>query len=213
MTKKIKKLIKNIRYFIRDKIINRRYRKELKNFKFSLITNDCIGGCICKDLHQRMNSPTRNLYFNADDYIKFCTDFDYYINLVPEEYHGDSESEYLVASLGDLKLFLVHYDSIEEARKAWIRRRKRINKNNLFFIMSDRNFCTEKEIRAFDELPYKNKVCFTHIPYPQYKSTYYIKGSEDRECLKPMTDYIYPFWIKRYYDEFDFVKWINDGRY
>ena len=212
----LKKTIKNIRYYIRDITINKRYRNKLKNEKFSLITSDCIGGVLCKDLHERMNSPTRNFYFNADDFVKFCSNLEHYINLIPEEYDGDYKevgAEYLMASLGDLKMFLVHYTSLEQARDAWIRRSKRLNKNNMFFIMTDRNFCTEKEIRAFDELPYKNKVCFTHIPYPQYKSTYYIKGSENDHCLNIITDYVFPFWIKRYYDQFDFVRWINEGNY
>ena len=65
--------------------------------------------------------------------------------------------------------------------------------------------------KAFDELPYNNKVCFTHKKYPQYKSTYYIHGSEDEKYLKSMMDYVHQWWIKRYYDQFDFVDWLNQG--
>ena len=72
-------------------------------------------------------------------------------------------------------------------------------------------FATEEEIKAFDELPYNNKVCFTHKKYPQYKSTYYIHGSEDEKYLKSMMDYVHQWWIKRYYDQFDFVDWLNQG--
>ena len=116
-----------------------------------------------------------------------------------------------MASLGDLKLFLVHYSSIEQFQEEWERRRKRINKDNLFFIMNDRNCCTESDIAAFDALPYDNKVCFTHKEYPQYKSTFYIRGSENDDYLKDVTKYIHPWWIKRYYDQFDFVTWLNCG--
>mgnify|MGYP000581222312 FL=1 len=66
-----------------------------------------------------MNSPTRNFYFNADDYIKFCKNLDYYLTLQPELYTGNYSgegSEYLMASLGDLKMFLVHYLSVEQCR-------------------------------------------------------------------------------------------------
>lgn len=116
-----------------------------------------------------------------------------------------------MASLGDLKLFLVHYSSVEQFQEEWERRRKRINKDNLFFIMNDRNYCTESDIAAFDALPYDNKVCFTHKEYPQYNSTFYIHGSENDDYLKDVTRYIYPWWIKRYYDQFDFVTWLNCG--
>lgn len=207
-------MYKDIRYKIRDFLLNRKYRKKLKNHDFSIICSDCTAGCICKDLKMRMNSPTRNFYFNADDYIKFCQNIDYYLELVPEEYTGNYEEdgrEYLMAELGDLKLFLVHYDSVSQFKEEWNRRKKRINKENIYFLMNDRNFCTEKHIKAFDELPYKNKICFTHIEYPQYKSTYYIEGSESDSYLKPVTNYVHEWWIKRYYDDFDFVNWINNG--
>lgn len=78
-------------------------------------------------------------------------------------------------------------------------------------VTNDRNYCTEEDIKAFDELPYDNKVCFTHIRYPQYKSTYYISGSEKDDYLKSVMDYVHQWWIKRYYDQFDFVTWLNNG--
>lgn len=209
-----KQCIKNCQYAIRDVLINRKYRERLMNRSFSLISSDCTGGCWAKDLRVRMNSPTRNFYFNADDYIKFCSNLDYYLELEPLTYRGSYSgegSQYLMASLGDLKMFLVHYDSIEQARLAWLRRRERVNSENMFFIMNDRNLCTEREIEAFDALPYQNKVCFTHIPYRKYKSTFYIAGSETRACVKGVMNYVKPFCIKRYYDQFDFVDWINSG--
>lgn len=159
-----------------------------------------------------MNSPTRNFYFNASDFIKFCKRMDYYVSLEPERFSGFYRGigdQVLKASLGDLILFLVHYDSVEQAREEWIRRRVRINKENLFIMMNDRNLCTEEEIREFDNLPFKNKVCFTHIPYPQYSSTFYIHGSENDQFLKPLTNYVPKFGIRRYYDQFDYVSWLN----
>lgn len=116
-----------------------------------------------------------------------------------------------MATLGDLKLFLVHYPSVEQCREEWIRRQERVNRENLFFMMNDRNFCTEEDIVAFDALPYENKVCFTHKPMPQYKSTFYIRGSENDDFIKTITDYPNQLWIKRYYDQFNFVDWLNNG--
>lgn len=210
----IKSVYKQIRFCVRDILHNKNQRNNLQNSNFSLITSDCTGGCVAKDLKVRMNSPTRNFYFNADDYIKFCKNLDYYLALQPEPYAGNYSgggSEYLMASLGDLKMFLVRYSSVEQCRDEWIRRRERVNKDNLFFVMNDRNYCTEKEIREFDELPYNNKVCFTHVKYPQYKSTYFISGSESDNYLKSVMDYVRQWWIKRYYDQFDFVAWLNHG--
>lgn len=75
----LKERYKAIRYQVRDLFWNREQRNRLTNSNFSLITSDCTGGCVAKDLKVRMNSPTRNFYFNADDYIKFCKNLDYYL--------------------------------------------------------------------------------------------------------------------------------------
>ena len=36
-----------------------------------------------------------------------------------------------------------------------------------------------EDLQAFDNLPYPNKVVFTHKPYPELKSAFYIKGFEN----------------------------------
>lgn len=85
----IKSVYKKIRFYVRDVFHNKKQRNSLRNSNFSLITSDCTGGCVAKDLRVRMNSPTRNFYFNADDYIKFCKNLDYYLTLQPELYTGN----------------------------------------------------------------------------------------------------------------------------
>lgn len=85
----IKSVYKQIRFCVRDILHNKNQRNNLQNSNFSLITSDCTGGCVAKDLKVRMNSPTRNFYFNADDYIKFCKNLDYYLALQPEPYAGN----------------------------------------------------------------------------------------------------------------------------
>ena len=77
----IKETYKKMRYAVRDIFYNTRNRKKLLNNDFSIISNDCVGGCIAKDLRIRFNSPTRNLYFDANDYIKFCQNLDLYPRL------------------------------------------------------------------------------------------------------------------------------------
>ena len=60
-----------MRFFVRDILYNRKQRHRLLNHDFSLITSDCSGGRVAKDLKVRMNLLTCNFYFNAEDYIKF----------------------------------------------------------------------------------------------------------------------------------------------
>lgn len=208
---KIKEAYKKYRFVARDTLFNNKNRKKLENHEFSIISSDCTAGCVCKDLKEQMRSPTRNFYFNADGYIKFCQHLEYYLSLPLTDDLEPVETEYLTAMCGDVRLFLVHYGTIDQAKEEWERRKRRVNYDNLFFLMNDRNACTEEHIAEFDALPYPNKVCFTHKEYPQYKSTFYITGSEDDNNLKSVMDYVHQWWIRRYYDQFDFVNWLNEG--
>lgn len=44
--------------------------------------------------------------------------------------------------------------------------------------MTENDGCNYGDLLAFDKLPYKHKVVFTHKPYPEIKSSFYIKGFE-----------------------------------
>lgn len=85
----VKKYVNEVRFSARDFLYNRKSRALLKNKDFSIISSDCLGGCIAKDLKVRMNSPTRNFYFNSDDYIKFCKKLEYYLGFEPQPYNGN----------------------------------------------------------------------------------------------------------------------------
>ena len=212
--KKIKALTKKIQFFFRDKLINPRYRKRLKNKDFSIISNDCIGGVICKDLRCRFNSPTVNFYFSAEDYVKFASKYKEYLEngkLVDVTKPGEKvkvaieiEGESIIANA-------IHYKTADDFIEKWNQRKVRVNYDNCFFMTNDRNGFTEEHLRAFDSLPYKNKVCFVHKEYPQYGTAFYIKGSEKEDMVKTMTEYKRKLGIKRRYDDFDFVSWLNSN--
>ena len=68
-----------------------------------------------------------------------------------------------------------HYDDRFDAEKKWNDRVKRINYDNLFFMMS-----TERPAIAeqFDALPFSKKVCFTSFK-SDYPSSVYAKPYGD----------------------------------
>jgi uncharacterized protein (DUF1919 family) len=186
----------------------------LKNNDFSIISNDCLGGVICKDLRCRFNSPTVNFYFSAEDYIKFISNLKEYVeNGSLTAVTGDSDYVKVAISVGgeEIVAHCLHYKTAEEFIEKWNLRKARINYDNCFFMLSDRNGFTEEHLKAFESLPYKNKVCFVHKEYPNYPSAYHIKGVDDNGMVKVMTDYKHSFGIKRRYDDFDFVSWLNSG--
>ena len=202
---------KDIRYTIRDELINKKNRKRLINRNISLIASDCIGGVMAHELGLRYNSPTINLLFMAEDYIKFISNPKRYLDCNMRLITSD-EYNYPLVELNDIKLHLVHYSTIEEAQVAWDRRKKRINWENMYYIMTDRNNCSEGVIQEFDSLPYKNKVIFVHKKEweERYKAAYFVKGFEKDKEVGTMTAFTSVISIIRNYDQFDYVNWINE---
>lgn len=107
----------------------------------------------------------------------------------------------------------MHYKSFEQSKKIWEERLTRLNLNNLFIMMTDRDECDEQIIQRFDALPYKNKIIFTHLPYPNIKSAIYIKGFENEKEVGHLYEYTSFFSIKKYYDNLNYVKWFNSGEF
>ena len=208
----IRKIYKKFRWSLRDKYIGKKQRQRLQNSNFSVIASDCTAGMLYHDLKCEFNTPTINFFFSAPDFIKFCNNIQHYIDIPMVAIPPDEEAAregYPLAKIDDIVLHLVHYSSVEQAQECWDRRKTRINFNNLFIVMNDRNGCTKQDLLDFDQLPYKNKVVFTHVPHPEIKSSYYIHGFENQETVGTMTKFVNPIAIKRNMDQFDFVTWIN----
>ena len=182
-------------------------RKRLNVNEVSVIANNCVGGAILHDLKLQFNSPTVNLSFPADDYVRFCSNMEYYLTkeLV---FFTDNRKEYPCAMLGDVRIDFVHYADEEQALNAFERRKKRIIYDNIYFILCERENCTYDIMRRFDELPYKNKIIFTHSKI-NLKSAYCIHGFEDDDELGNIINYRKGS-FKRYYDSFDYVSWFNN---
>ena len=215
--KRIKRLIRKIQYALRDFFINRKNRARLKNDTFSIICNDCTGGGICHDLKLRFNSPTVNFFFPSADYIVYLTrlkDFLEEYSIVEAE--GETYQDHPIANIllkdgTSVKAYLLHYDSVEEFRQKYDERAKRVDRDNLYILFNDRNGFVKEDLVAFDRLPYDKKVCFVHKITEGVGSQYFIPGCEDKEEVEPMMNYIHTFGLKRYYDCFDYVSWLNEG--
>lgn len=49
---------------------------QMKTLRYCVIT---VWGVILHELGERFNSPTVNLFFKAEDYLKFLENLDYYL--------------------------------------------------------------------------------------------------------------------------------------
>ncbi|WP_439294150.1 DUF1919 domain-containing protein [Lonepinella sp. BR2882] len=186
--------------------INKSNQVRLKNSNFSVISSNCNSALILHDLHQPFNSPFVNLYLEPDDFIRYLSNIEYYKNQELTIVKGDKD--YPVGQLADLRIYFVHYHSEQQAKQKWQERTKRINMDNLFIIMTDRDGCTYQHLQQFEALPFVHKVVFTHKPYPELKSAFYIKGFEQQDQVGDLFDYS-GLLGKKYYDQFDYVSWFN----
>ena len=148
--------------------------EKLVRTDFSIFSNNCWAGSVYRRYGLPYSSPTAGLYFFASDYVKFASRLRYYTS-VPLEFIDARESQYAdqlrekgelgkpVARLDDIEVVFLHYPSPEEAAEKWARRCKRINWDNVFIKFSQMNCCTEGDLRAFDAIPFRNKLCFTRF--------------------------------------------------
>ena len=165
-------LYETVRFKIQKKYIylsSRLRRKGLRNDKFTIISNNCWGGRIYNSYGLQNMSPTIGMVIYPEDYIKFCSNLEEYVNK-PLQFISYENSRYYtrlpkdkkypVACLGDIELHFLHYHSEEEAEEKWKRRVKRICWECLIYKFNDQNGCTKKVIEEFCNLPLKNRLCF-----------------------------------------------------
>lgn len=210
------KTLKKIKLILRDfyrKDIDLSMQNRLKNHKFSIISQNCIGGILYHELNQQFLSPTINLWMSSSDFIKFCKDLKKNLEVDLIELK-DSSKNYPIGKLGDIIINFTHYDSFEEAKKKWDERKNRINYENLFFIMVEKDGCRKKEIEDFANLPYEHKMVLTCNNYDNITCAYYIPNSKNEKGeMIDLTLYLKKFSRKRYMDKIDFVSFINGDIY
>lgn len=187
-------------------------KKRLKNKNPSIIANNCNGGFIAHDLGLKFNSPLVNAGMYPEYYLKFLKNIEHYLS-TPLVRIEDDKKGWFTAQCDDIQILLGHTKTYEESLENWEKRKVRFNKDNMFVVFCDKMGCTYENIKEFDELPIEHKVIFTHKPYPEFKSAFYIKGFENEEEVGVLSDWKPGFWKRRYLDQFDSVAFLNGETY
>lgn len=189
------------------KLYNRRRRRRLKTENFSIIASNCNGSFLYHDMELAFLTPTVNLSMDMDDFVKMAENLRWYMEQEIVELKEEGQ-RYPLGLLDDVRINFVHYESFEEGVRKWEERKKRINWDNLFIVGTERE-CSYETIGRFDRLPYKNKVIFTHVEYPEFASALYMKGFERESQLGVLTNYRKQLLRRRYLDDFDAVAFLN----
>lgn len=202
----------NIGKMFRILFRNRYERKKLKNKEFSILCNTCIGGVIYHDLGEKFLSPTVNLYIRPHDFVKLMENLPYYLNECSFEEMKEIEEKlcYPVGRLNDILIFFKHYKSFDEAVEKWGERKNRIDYNNMFVIMTDRWCCPEEDLKRFDELPYKHKICFV-AKKRDYPTNIVVEKGSNGYCVGTITQVqnIFGKRLYQYAADFDYIEWLN----
>jgi len=169
---------------IRRRMWKMRMRSALGGHRVCFVASNCVGSRLASMADLPYNSPTVDLYITPDDFLAFASRFEAYRGLRfvadPEE---SANYDFPVVTIGGgeapvIRLYLMHYHSIEEAQAVWDRRFARLKAEDVALVMTDKLGATEEHLRAFDALPYP-KIVFTHRPHDDIESACYVPGYED----------------------------------
>ena len=136
------------------KLVFRLQLKAVKSKDFTIISSNCTGSMFYKNMGLPYNTPTIDLFFYAPCFVSFSSDIDYYLSadlvkIEESKYEEGNRNRklngmYPIGCIEDVEIHFLHYESWELALDSWERRKKRVNKNRLLFMMTDKDLCTDE---------------------------------------------------------------------
>ena len=183
--------------------------------KIIILSSDCVGGRLMKDYRLPCFTPTVNIRFDGEDFLRLCQNPEYYFGMSEIQQSFDKNYAHPVGRCGDIYLYFGHEDDFESGARKWKRGCKLFRKAlqgqyEICVIMNDRNEFRQEMVEKFEKLPYKYKVLFTHRPYIDAPHTFYMKGEDKKPYVDTMTDYENSVSLHRRYDRFDFYQWFYE---
>lgn len=189
-----------------EAVYSRSRQRKLKNKDFTIICSNCIGGIIYNRLGMKFLSPTINMWMHQKDCIRLMKNLREYMDCDLE--FIDSKYDYPVARLRDVVLYFNHSKSEEEARNDWNRRKIRINYDNLYLIVYDREDIDLDDLNSLKDLKCRNIAVLSDKERPELPYLYRVVP-EDRPLGEQFLDKD-TFGIRTFEKYFDYVKWLNE---
>nr|WP_246354271.1 DUF1919 domain-containing protein [Paenibacillus phytohabitans] len=177
----------------------------LENNDFSLISDDCWGGFLYKQLGLPYNTPFMWMYIRNNDYLKLISDIYYYLNQklkfisIPGYNHP-------IGLLDDVYIFFNHYRNEEEVEGKWKKRLERFNWDNIYYKFSA---VCEEDVRVFNAILKETdkKISFSHQAYA-YPQNIHLTGWQDEEVRRQYAGF-YQYLHLHSNKYFDAVEWLN----
>lgn len=185
-------------------------RRALKVETPTFLCPNCIGGILFHDLGLQFRSPTVNSMMFQRDFVKFVLNLDHYL----EQklcFFAHPEYNFPCAKLDDITVHFTHYHTEAEAAEKWKTRTARMDRENLFIFLTERDGLTEDEIRSLAGIKARGLVVFTANSYPDIPYALQIpKYAPDGEVGNILAQ-SYLDGSREYEKYFDFVKWFNEA--
>lgn len=185
-------------------------RAAIKNKSATFLCPNCIGGLLFHDLGLQFRSPTVNTMMLQTDFVKFVLDLEGYLKKKLEFFHHP-ELNCPCARLGDITIHFTHYHSQQEAEQKWKERCKRIDKDNLFIFLSERDGLSKEDFLRLRNVRARGLVIFTANHYADLPYTLYIKKYRKDGVVGNILSMSYLNGQREYEKYFDFVKWFNNA--
>lgn len=192
------------------KILNDEIREKIKSAgKFTIFSNNCIGGVFYHDAGLEFTSPLINTAMDGEDFLKFLENPKHYLNCELKFITWPGRN-YPIARIDDIEVNFVHYKDEEECLKKWNERKQRIIWDNIFVIATNHDgMCHEKCLKKFNNIDYQNKIMFVSKDYPEYDWAILIPQFKNRFQCRITTAFA-DMKGHRYYEKaFDLAEWIK----
>lgn len=198
-----------------DTIRKTKMRNNLKNKDITLLCPNCLGGILFHDLGLQFKSPTVNLMMLQTDFIKFCLHLDDFLKgqlifFKHDEY--ECPCAHLFVENNDyIDVHFTHYKNKEDALKKWNDRCERINKENIFIVLQERDGLTYEMMKELGKLNVKGLLIFTAHDYRDLPYCLYLKEFNSDGVVGNILKKSYINGSRKYEKYFDFVKWFNES--
>lgn len=158
----------------------------LRKASVTIVSNNCIGGVLCHDFGLRFCTPFVNTNISMEHYLQICRRLKEYMQAELQQVEATKEvQDYFYKNLGNGKvdfpagklellgeppvlIFFQHYSTFEQSLEMWERRKKRMNYDNLFFIVATNLMNNQNECEDFAnlKLPTQRKLLLTtDVPF------------------------------------------------
>jgi uncharacterized protein (DUF1919 family) len=199
-----------------QKYIKNKKRKKLQNTDFTLLTPDCTGGIIYHNLGLKFLSPTINLMMLQKDFLQFVLHLDDYLE---GTFHFFKHETYACPcaklvpqnNKKEITIHFTHYHSEEESIIKWNERKGRINKNNLFIVIEQRDGITKEDLLQLGEIKATGIVAFTYEDYPDIPYAVYLPKYKDCGEVGNLLLQNHLSGQREFDNYFDYVKWFNQA--